>query len=112
MIHGLTILNSYTETITEYIKPELITLGVGLMLIFFGVALGGAFSKDGAVTCVGLLCTVMIFIMGMFYIRNAPKKEETYHEAVVSDDVSLKEFREKYEIVEQRGELFVIKERE
>ena len=112
MVYGLTILNSYTETITEYTNPELIPLGVGLMLIFLGIALGGAFSKDGTVTCVGLICAVMIFIMGLFYTRYAPKKEETYHEAVVSDNVSLKEFREKYEIVEQRGELFVIKERE
>lgn len=41
-----------------------------------------------------------------------PIEYETHYEVAISEDVSMIEFLEKYEVVDQRGKIFVIKERE
>lgn len=40
-----------------------------------------------------------------------PKTVETRYEVLISDNISFKEFNENYEVIEQRGEIYVIKER-
>ena len=36
----------------------------------------------------------------------------TYYEVMIDDDVSLNDFNEKYEVVEQRGKIYVVQEKE
>ena len=40
-----------------------------------------------------------------------PTSHETVYEVIIDDSVSMTEFIEQYEIVDQRGEIFTIKER-
>lgn len=40
-----------------------------------------------------------------------PKTTETRYEVLVSDDISFKEFNTCYEVIEQRGEIYVIREK-
>lgn len=41
-----------------------------------------------------------------------PVKYETHHKVIFSDEVSLNEFLERYEIVDQEGRIYTIKELE
>ena len=38
--------------------------------------------------------------------------EITTYEVTISDEVSFKDFTSKYEIIEQRGEIYIVKERQ
>lgn len=40
------------------------------------------------------------------------EETETHYEVTINDSVSMNEFNEKYEIIEQRGEIYTVKERE
>lgn len=44
--------------------------------------------------------------------NETPVKTETRYKVVISDEVSMNEFLERYEIVDQEGKIYTIKERE
>lgn len=48
--------------------------------------------------------------MGIRIIIDGANRNETTYEVTIDENVSLKEFNEKYEIVEQRGDIYVVKE--
>ena len=60
----------------------------------------------GAIMCV--LC--LLGIVGVIDIIKTPPYKQ--YEVTISDEVSFKEFSGKYEVIEQRGEIYIVKERE
>lgn len=50
------------------------------------------------------------FFVGTYQIENH-KTGEIQYEVTVDNSVSMTEFNKKYEIIEQRGDIFVVKER-
>ena len=59
-----------------------------------------------------LLLTIfsLCLITGSF-VGYTIEEKETLYEVTIDDSVSMSEFNEKYEIIEQRGEIYTIKER-
>ena len=60
---------------------------------------------------IGLVCGLFV---GWLYgdIEGTPTKYETEYKVTISDDVSMNEFYEKYEIIDQEGSIYTIRERE
>ena len=61
------------------------------------------------------MCNVFIVslistVIGIILASNST--EITTYEVIISEEVSFKDFTSKYEIIEQRGEIYIVKERE
>ena len=94
-------------------------LGFLLVLILGGcaaLAVGiAAWVKDGKdngipVICLTLPIVIVLAIFAGITGNGEPTKYETHYEVTISEDVSMIEFLEKYEVVDQRGKIFVVKE--
>ena len=72
--------------IDSEIEWMFVGLGMGILLgLGFGALVGGALST--------------------------PEEYETHYKVLVSDEVSMNEFLEHYEIVDQEGKIYTVKER-
>jgi hypothetical protein len=60
----------------------------------------------------GLLIGSLFGALGGLSEKQAiPKKYETYYQVIISDNVNITEFLEKYEIVGQNGKIYTVKEK-
>lgn len=67
----------------------------------------------GAYTVMGLIIGSFVGVLLGFicFIFGTPNKYETQYKVTISDEVLMNEFNEKYEIVEQEGKIYTVKER-
>ena len=69
--------------------------------------------KWAAWASIPLLLTVFVICIAIgIFIGYGIEEKETHYEVTIDDSVSMSEFNEKYEIIEQRGEIYTVKERE
>lgn len=63
---------------------------------------------------VGIFGVIVGLIAGLFtgYAAAIPTKYETHYKVTISDEVPLNEFLERYEIVDQEGRIYTIRELE
>lgn len=81
-------------------------VAIGILSLFIGIPV---FDKGQRV--VPILISIIPFVIAIilfFTEYTSPIK----YEATIDDNVKISEFEKKYEIVEQRGDIYVIKERE
>lgn len=65
--------------------------------------------KNDRIIAILVSLTSFVFAIIIFFAKyNSPMK----YEAIIDDNVKISEFEKKYEIVEQRGDIYVIKESE
>lgn len=87
---------------------------VGLMFVSFVIAFGLMLWIDEKFGVeIPLIVFVMLFVMLFFLdVAVASYKTGKYeYKVIISDEVSLNEFYDKYEIVDQEGKIYTIKER-
>lgn len=70
---------------------------------------GGWFGSIVVVILITLLGCAFGYIIGMS--TGKPTDFETHYKVLISDEVSMNEFYNKYEIIEQDGKIFEIKEK-
>lgn len=100
---GVTVLNSYT---TNGI-PVAILLFISAVLIF--VCCVRDFAKDE--NACGVLLLILSLVISGFGVFLWFVPSRTCYEVIINDDVTLKEFQERYKIVDQRGDIYVVEER-
>lgn len=62
-------------------------------------------------TIAGLVCAIFFaFVSGV--LMQVPADYETQYKITISDEVQLNEFNEKYEIINQDGKIYTVRERE
>lgn len=113
MIDGVTILN------TEFIDTSRILAAV-LLYIFAGIAavlvvvLIILMIKNLDFEPLGIIAVLLCgaFGTGVFLAAQDERIGEQYtqYEVIISDDVSMNDFMSTYEILEQRGEIYMIRE--
>ena len=111
-MNGVEILSS--ETIYNTILPEY-WLGIGLgCAIVFVFAMALCFANDriiAGIICMALaLGLVVVGILGGTYSKTDINYIE--YKVAVDDSVSMNEFLDKYEILDQEGKIYTVKERE
>ena len=113
MIDGVTVLSSETvmtscagiNTIAYFLIGILVlssfSLLIGVMVDSFGLVLTGA---------IVLGCFFILFLIGLQIDAMTQIPEYTKYEVIIDDSVSMSEFMDTYEILEQRGQIYVVKE--
>lgn len=62
----------------------------------------------------GLLAVILSILLGAFagnFIAPTPVAYETYYQISINEEVSLKDFMDKYEIIETRGDMYTVREK-
>ena len=110
MLEGITILNEFTANIFNWDVSIIVFFVTALIgsIAFFIIA---AVSEEDAWLS-GIIISVLIGLIigagcGSCFFAN----EETQYQVTISEEVSMTEFNERYEIVEQNGQIFTIKEK-
>ena len=111
-MNGVEILSS--ETIYNTILPEY-WLGIGLGCGFiFVLAMAFCFANDHIV--LGLICIVLAFGLAIVGSLGGTLSQTDInyieYKVTIDDSVSMNEFLDKYEILDQEGKIYTVKERE
>lgn len=67
-------------------------------------------SQEYKLSIIITIISLISALVGIVLVANS--NNTTTYEVTVSENVSLTDFTSKYEIIEQRGEIYVVKERE
>lgn len=94
--------------------------------LFFGIIILGIFIATGVaiyinenfeINTIFYCCLTGIVLGGIFGYMfgkelGIPTKYATEYKVIISDEVSMNEFNKKYEIINQEGRIFTVRERE
>ena len=112
---GVTILNTmlFTETLAGFREFLLLLINIGISIV--GITMGVMIERHAdelryliATVVIGI---VLISLLWCCKDLVTKMQRDTYYEVTVSDDVTFNEFNEKYEVIEQRDNIFVVMER-
>ena len=89
-----------------------IICGIVLALGFWGISATYSFNLGGtiAIIIVGFLLGMCVGAVVGFTNDGAPTAYETHYKVLISDEVSMNEFLEQYEIIDQEGRIFTVRE--
>ena len=107
MLDGITVLS---QTAIEDASMVLVLVPAFLIFIvaIVGCVLGDVETHISGIVCVGLAFAVALVA---YEIVKCPTDKYEY-ECVIDESVSMTEFCDRYEIIEQRGEIYVIREKD
>lgn len=108
---GVTILNTYMN---EEVMANPVALIISIVAGFLIMAIIAWIDTNemGTVIIMGILGAVLGLLVGLIVnIAVGPFEETPRYEVSLSEEVNMKEFLETYEIIDQRGNILVIEER-
>ena len=93
-------------------------IAVGLVFVI-GLIAGIIFGLQEADFVAGLILFLAMFFAGSiifglfigFGFKCEPTAYETHYKVIIDDDVSMNEFYEHYEVINQEGEIFTVREK-
>lgn len=113
MIDGVTVLANEVITtscvgvnIMAYIFIGLLVLGF-LSLLIGAIANSLGFVQTGAIM---MGCSFILFLISLPVDAMTQIPDYTKYEVIIDDSVSMSEFMNTYEVLEQRGQIYVVKE--
>ena len=111
---GVEILSS--ETIYNTFIPDW-CVSVGFLAILVGGFIGAALCCRTKHFGIGVICMVLGAIIWAFllYFALTPNEKNINHieyKITIDDSVSMNEFLDKYEILDQEGKIYTVKERD
>ena len=116
MLDGITILNTYEVVTKTAFSWQGFWIGVGIIAV---VALICSFIAcdilEDFLVLFGILTITFGSLLGFLFGKGPMAKPIEYtpeYEVTISDEVSMNDFCNKYDIIEQRGEIYVIREKE
>ncbi len=82
-----------------------------LFLVVGGIAciLHDDASLFGAIVIIGIIFSVFVGVM-VGFCDGTPTAYETQYKVTISDEVSMNDFLERYEIVSQEGKIYTVRE--
>lgn len=106
MIDGITILNQ-TEIMEVPNRVIFFTICISLVV---GIVAAVIFDDAGALPIFSLLTLIILIIITSIFFEQPTGRYK--YECTIDDSVSMTEVYEKYEVVEQRGDIWVLKDKE
>ena len=111
---GITVLATNIITATHPILNSIVSIIIMLMIIsFLIVVIGALLGHDTTIGIGGLGLIVLSLAIILCFPIGAATQVPDYntYEVILDDSVSMNEFMEKYEVLEQRDKIYVIKEK-
>ena len=113
MIDGVTVLANEIVT-TSCVSMNIIGyIFVGLLVLgFLSLLIGAVADSLGLVKTGGIMfvCSFILFLIAIPIDAMTQIPDYTKYEVIIDDSVSMSEFMNTYEVLEQRGQIYVIKE--
>lgn len=104
----------------EILFTEIVKIGVGpwfwvsiICTVIFGLVFAMSIDCEKNILPISAaILTIIAFCFTLgFGTSSYGAKEETRYHVTIDDSVSMTEFSEKYEIIEQKDKIFIIKEK-
>lgn len=97
--------------------PVIIITAIAAVVVFISViqlTVPLNFEDWLASIAITILCSFVVLLVTTLIatVFSKPETYETHYKVTISDEVSMNEFLEQYEIVDQEGKIYTIKERE
>lgn len=115
---GVSILNEFEVVTKTVFSWESFWWGalIGAIIGFVIAVIFGLQEADWFAFFVGLsmFCTVLglfVGLLGGFVVNPKPVEYETRYEVSINEEVNMQEFMDKYEIVETRGSIYTVREK-
>lgn len=114
---GVEILHSSEVFVSGGFSGEafLITFSVWVVIGFIlGATLALATLEETFVIYGPIIGAIFGLLLGALVsgVRSTPAEYETHYKVLISDEVSMNEFLEEYEIIDQEGKIYTVKEKE
>ena len=113
MMNGITVL-SQSEIMNTPNWTYIITI-IALIAFFVSMIITFSFHHNRIETIFGIssICCSILFNVGLFCMNFIEKPTGKYtYKVTISDEVNFVEFNNKYEIIDQDGLIYIIKEKE
>ena len=113
MMDGITVL-SQSEIMNIPNWTYIITI-IALIAFFVSMIITFSFHHNRIETIFGIssICFSILFVVGLFCIQFIEIRTGKYtYKVTISDEVNFVEFNNKYEIIDQDGLIYTIKEKE
>lgn len=99
------IIQNYDYTWGIY-GPAFILGLLGIFSILVGFIF---FSEDGGMACVAIFFGVILLLTGVYGCANATEvPSDVYYQVIIDEDVNMKDFTKKYDIIEVQGEIYTV----
>ena len=105
----INILNTYTS-LPKGFAWNLLGIIIGLTCLFITIAAFKDKDTPKGVKVIFSIFTALFLFISTF--NTILTSKVTYYEVSITDDMNFKEFNSKYEIINQRGEIYTITEKE
>ena len=113
MIDGVIVLASEIVTTSCAGANIIFHIFLGLIILGFLFFLIGATANSLGFVQTGIImmcCSFIIFVIGLPIDAATQIPDYTKYEVILDDSVSMNKFMNTYEILEQRGQIYVVKE--
>lgn len=114
---GITILNTITENVSNtagLVVALILSIVITIISFIAIIVVSDKFSEFNGFIIAFIVTGIfgILFVIVSIFVLNTPQEPQTLYEVTISDEVSFKDFTSKYEIIEQRGEIYIVKERQ
>ena len=103
------------EVVAAYEFSWVIYIGIIIVLASLGAAIGYCCSDHPTIqdAIPGLIIGIMFGAVIGFFPASfmIPREYETQYKVTISDEVSMNDFLSKYEIIDQEGKIYIVRER-
>lgn len=118
-MNGIEILTS-NEVAVAYEKFNWSNFWITIAIVAFGALIAGLLvGFDAGNAAAGVIAFLVVLIIGgaflgpiIGYNSGEPIEYETQYKVTIDDSVSMTEFLDKYEIIDQDGKIYTVRERE
>lgn len=107
---GVTVLNVIEKTRLPDWAIASIVLCTFAMIVFLFAFLAGDSIKKINICGTGLCCTIILIFI-FFFIGTYTSNTMLRYECTIDSNVSFVELYEKYDVIEQRGDIWVLEEK-
>lgn len=109
---GVEILNTYPVVVDSYVNWRSPYIGLAILSFIAALVLLVALLwwLDGEPIC-GVLAGFAFVAPLMLVLQAKEFIYETHYDVIIDDNVSVNDFNEKYEIIEIKGKIYEVKER-
>lgn len=116
-MEGVEILNQFEAVTESAFNMQAFWITVGIITLIGGIIgiIMALYEDDWTILIVSIVCSVIcglvIGVVTAGLLDPVPQKYETRYQVIITDEVKMTEFNEQYEILDQEGKIYTVREK-